>query len=281
MIFAQKTRIEEYIIELLDTGSMSGPALLTNLQQDHDLNITKQAMYLALRKLIQEEVINKTNNNYSLNRVWLQKIKAFANRHTTTHSKTDSMNVLNFEDGDSVTYKFKNPFTLDITWGHLYDIVFEANEKYKVMLNHHPHEWLMISRTETESFWLNQINTQEKMMLFTIGGSTILDKKFKKEWSSDFVKVATGESYGLQPNQYLSVVGDYIFEVTTDEDFEKEVNSFFNGNEKIDDVAQKQINAISRKKYKSKLKLSKNKKKADTWRKKYKKDFYIPKPYHL
>jgi hypothetical protein len=281
MIFGKKTRIEEYIIELLDTGTMTGPILLSHLQKDYSPSVTKQAMYLALRKLKKEEVINKTNIHYSLNRTWLQKMKSFVERHTETADAIDVRNVLNFEDGDSVAYRFKNPFLLDITWGHLYDIIFEANEKYLVMLNHHPHEWLILSRPETERFWLNQINKQKKMMLFTIGGSTLLDKKFKKDYSSDYVKINTSESYGLKPNQYLAVVGDYIFEITTDPEFEKRVNRFFEENNVIDDQAQKQIEAISKQKYKSKLKLSKNKKKADAWRKRYKQDFYIPKPYYL
>jgi hypothetical protein len=149
------------------------------------------------------------------------------------------------------------------------------------MLNHHPHEWLMLSRTETEKFWLNQINKQRKMMLFTISGKTELDSRFQKNWSSDYVKINTGESYGLKPNQYLSVVGDYMFEVTTDPKFEERVDRFFKENKTINDSAKKQIEAISKQRYKSKLKISKNKKKADIWRKKFKKDFYIPKPYYL
>lgn len=281
MIFGEKTRIEEYIIELLDTRIMTGPTLLENLQKDYSPTVTKQAVYLALRKLMKEEVINKIGINYSLHRIWLQKIKSFAERHTTTNNDINPMNVLNFEDGDSVSYKFKSPFLLDIVWHHLYDITFEANEKYRVMLNHHPHEWLMLARTETESFWLSEVNKQQKMILFTIGGLTDLDRQFKRKWSSDYVKINIGESYGLKSNQYLSVVGDYIFEITMDESFEKEVDDFFKKNRKINELTQKQINAISKRKYRSKLKLSKNKKKADMWRKKYRKDFYIPKPYHL
>lgn len=281
MIFGNKTRIEEHIIELLDKGATEGAQLLIKLQKDYSPTVTKQAMYLALRKLIKEEVINKSSTYYSLNRVWIQKMRAFTERHTDSSSNIDPMNILDFEDGESVTYKFKNPFTLDITWGHLYDILFEDNDTHQVMLNHHPHEWLMLSRTETESFWLNQINKQKKMMLFTISGNTALDSQFQKEWSSDYVKINIGESYTLKPNQYLSVLGDYIFEITTDPKFEERVDRFFKENKTIDDSAKKQIEAISKRKYKSKLKLSKNKKKADAWRKKYKQDFYIPKPYYL
>jgi hypothetical protein len=281
MIFGEKTRIEEHIIELLDKGAIEGALLLTKLQKDYSPTVTKQAMYLALRKLIKEEIIHKSSGYYSLNRFWIQKMKAFTDRHTDSSTNIDPMNILDFEDGESVTYRFKNPFTLDITWGHLYDILFENNDVHQVMLNHHPHEWLMLSRTETEKFWLNQINKQSKMMLFTISGKTELDSRFQKNWSSDYVKINTGESYGLKPNQYLSVVGDYMFEVTTDPKFEERVDRFFKENKTINDSAKKQIEAISKQRYKSKLKISKNKKKADIWRKKFKKDFYIPKPYYL
>mgnify|MGYP003682213911 CR=1 FL=1 len=227
MIFGNKTRIEEYIIELLDIGSLDGPRILEKLDKEYNQKNTKQAVYKSLRKLRKEEVINKSGSLYILNRVWLQKIKEFSNRHTEEKEHSDILSILHFEDGDSVTYRFKNPFLMDITWGHLYDIVFESNKEKHVMLNHHPHEWIMISRTETESFWLNQINKQKKMMLFTISGNTSLDKKFQKDWLSDYVKINVGESYGLKPNQYLSVVGDYIFEVTTDPKFEERVDQFF------------------------------------------------------
>jgi len=280
MIFAEKTRIEEYVIETLDKGAIEGPALLKQIELVKP-GVTKQALYKSLRKLLKNEVVNKTGKVYSLNRTWLQKLREFSGRHISETKAIDNMNILDFEDGDSVVYNFKNPFVLDIIWGHLYDILYEANPRDQVMLNHHPHEWLMLSRPETEQYWLNRFRKDGKVMLFTIGGNTLLDKDFKKNWQSDNIKINIGESYGLKPNQYLSIVGDYIFEIKTDENFEKEVDTFFNKNKTVDEAAQRQINAISKKKYKSKLKLTKSKKKADAWRKKFKKDFYIPKPYYL
>lgn len=281
MIFGKKTRIEEYIIEQLDHGSLSGPSVLDSLLENYPKQITKQAVYKSLRKLQEEETVNKAGGVYSLNRVWLQKIRDFTNRHISELKSNDYTGVLNFEEGDSVIYQFKNPFLMDITWGHFFDIILEQNDKESVILNYHPHEWLILSQTETEKFWLNHFSKTKKMMLFNIGGETVLDKQFKKEHNSKYVKINTGESYELKPNQYLSVIGDYVFELTTDMTFEEHVDNFFKTHDYIDEAAQKQIEAISKQKYKSKLKLSKNKKKADKWRKKFKKDFYIPDPYHL
>ena len=280
MIFSNKTRIEEYIVEILDKNPLKGPDILKQIEDSFGPT-TKQAVYKALRKLVQGEVINKHNTHYSLNRVWLQKIRQFSNRHIQEPKSVDVSNILNFINGDSVTYNLKSPFLLDITWGHLYDIIYEANPVHQVMLNAHPHEWLILSRPETEKFWLKRFTQDKKMMCFTLKESSFLDMKFKKEHSSEYVKINLNESYGLNLNQYLAVLGDYVFEVTIDSAFGEKINKLFMETDKLDDITQEKITVLSKLKYRSKLKLSKNKKKADFWRTKFKKDFYIPKPYYL
>ncbi len=280
MIFGDKTHLEEYIVELLDKGPASGPALLERLDRVHE-PITKQAMYKALRKLLKAEVVSKQKSKYVLNRYWLQKIREFSERHTREATLVDANNILNFENGDSVTYVLKSPYLMDVTWSHLYDILYDASPKHHVMLNYHPHEWLYLSRPETERLWLNRFVQDQKIMCFTIGGTSFLDRKFQKEFSSDFVKINLGETYGLRHNQYLAVQGDYIFEITTDEEFERKVHKLFEQFDSESKVEQAKIHELSKLKYKSKLKLSKNKKKADAWRKKFKNDYYIPRPYYL
>lgn len=278
MLFTEKTRIEEYIIELLDQGTFTGPELLALIHKTKPA-ITKQGLYKSLRQLFKDEVISKTGTQYSLNRIWLRKIHSFVERHMQDISIVDAGHILDFENGDTVTYRFKSPYLLDIVWGHLYDILYEVNPAHLPSLNYHPHEWLRISRPETEKYWLNRFDADKKMMLFSIGGSSPLDKDFQKNWSSEYVKINTGESYGLKPNQYLSIVGDYVFEVTTDLAFEKQIDDFFMAHKKLDETTEKEIGGLSRMKYQSKLKLTKNKKKADLWRKRFAKHFFIPEHY--
>jgi hypothetical protein len=230
---------------------------------------------------VQEEVINKQGAHYSLNRVWLQKVFQFTKRHTQGSESIDVQNILGFEEGDSVTYTFKSPFLMDLTWGHLYDILYEATPKEQVMLNYHPHEWLILSRPESEKFWLSRFAQDKKMMLFAIGNNSFLDKKFQKEYGSEYVPVNLGNTYGLKPNQYLAVLGDYVFEITTDIAFENRVNEFFASVNSEEEINQKQITAISKFKYRSRLKVSRNAKKARQWYARFKQDFYVPAPYYL
>lgn len=281
MIFGHKTFIDEYIVEILDAGPATGPALLAALAKTHVPPPTKQAVYKALRKLMGEEVVGKQGAQYVLSRYWLQRIRQFLHRHLTEPERADVNNLLDFEDGDSVTYTFKSPSLLDSAWAHMYDIAYEANPTEHVMLNYHPHEWLILSRPETERLWLGRFAQDKKMMLFGIGGSTFLDRRFQREFGSEYVKINLNETYGLKSNQYLAVVGDYVFEITTDEKFEKRINELFIDVKSAEEINQKQIAALSKLAYRSKLKLSKSKRKADMWRTKFKQDFYIPKPYYL
>jgi hypothetical protein len=139
----------------------------------------------------------------------------------------------------------------------------------------------MLSRPESERFWLSRFAQDKKMLWFGIGGNTLLDKKFQQENGNEYVQINLNETYGLKQNEYLAVLGDYIFEVTIDETFEKHVYEFFESVQNEGEIDQEKILALSKQKHRAKMRLSKNKKKADVWRRRFNKNFYVPKPYYL
>lgn len=279
MIFGKENNLAEQIIKVLDHHPLKGPDLVNQLLLVTGKNITKQAVYSGLRQLIDQEVVTKTGNLYELNRVWLQKLNKFTARHLDVESELNKT-ILEFSEGDSVTYKFKSPNLMDVTWGHLYDLVYEITDPHQVIINHHPHEWLIHGRQETEEYWLQRYNDDKKLLLFNIGGNTELDKVFKKEYSGDFIKINNGMKYGLRPNQYLAVVGDYIFNISIEYSFEQQVDQVFNDYDgKNFEQTRKTLELLSNSSYSSKLKLSKNSIKAQKWRNQFAKDFHIPRPY--
>ncbi len=282
MLLGHNSQIEDYIIKVLDQKPQRGPLLVDAINASSDKKLTKQAVYASLRKLLDQEVVTKSGTLYTLNRVWLQKLYQFSKKHIQLGTPKDYQTVLDFEDGDSVTYKFKNPHMMDIMWGHLYDLVYEITDPHQVIINHHPHEWLILGRTETETYWLNRYNNDQKMLLFNIGGNTELDKLFKHQYSSDYIKINTGVDYGFRPNQYLAVVGDYIFDISVEHGFEQAVDDLFQQDDISDlSVTKKAVEQLAKSKYSSKLKLTKNPEKAAGWRKTFAVDYAIQEPYHI
>lgn len=279
MILGKPTTTEEYIIEILGERPLRGPALNAAVNQQKG-ETTKQAVYAALRNLIDQEIVTKTGTVYTLNRVWLQKLHSFSRQHIDVATQKQHQTILDFQDGDSVTYKFKDPNAMDVMWGHLYDLVYDVSDQYQVIVNHHPHEWLILARTETEQYWLRRFEDDKKLLLFNIGGNTPIDKQFKSEYQSDFIKINNGVDYGLRPNEYLAVVGDYVFNISVEHAFEQAVDELFQASASVADI-KAPIRELAKQKYTSKLKLSKNSKKAIKWRQTFANDYAIPDPFYI
>lgn len=279
MLFSKhKKSISDRIVYILGKKSLSGVELLDQLRLE--TSISKESVYRVLRELLNQEIINKVHKKYSLNRHWVQKLRSFSLEQTTKEHSINEHNILDFNDGDSISYQFKNADLMGIYWGHLYDYVTETQTENTLITVYHPHEWLIHARKESEEYVLNKINREKRLVLLSLGGHTELDKKFKKEWSSDYLKINTNVSVtGLKPNRYINVLGDFIFEVRTTLAFEKSIDEFYQRNNSINQSNLEKLKEIVNEQYTTKLIFSRNRKKAALLRKKLSKDFYIPEKY--
>jgi hypothetical protein len=80
----------------------------------------------------------------------------------------------------------------------------------------------------------------------------------------------------IQPD---SMVGDYVFLVTTEKSFGERLDQIFQQNEVMTPNALAELKDLTEKNYKTKLVLMKNKKEAEKWKKKFKKYFFVSKDY--
>ncbi len=282
MLLAQKgnKETEEYMVEALHDRGLSGPALLSATRK-FDPTISKETFYRLLRKLLSEEIVNKQNKIYQLNRHWLQKIYRFSKKQIETNQAIDADSILSFEEGDKIRYKFKNPNLMGIYWAHTYDMIFDKHDRKIPILIFHPHEWPIHTRIESESFFLGRFKDDKKLVFFSIGGTTELDKQFKKDWSSEFVQIGTGINYGLKKTEYINVLGDFIFKISVSKRFSDDIESFFKKYRTISPENQAELLKICNRKDPSKMVFTRSKREADKWRAKFKKYFYMPKNKNL
>jgi hypothetical protein len=277
MLFAraEKSNLEEHIVELLQSGGHDGPSLLTKARKKNP-KISKESFYRTLRMLLQEEVINKHAALYQLNRHWLQRIYRFSKTSIETNSGIDSDNILSFEEGDKISYSFRNPNLMGIYWAHTYDMVFEQHNKNMPILIYHPHEWLIHTRAESESFFLSRFKDDKKLAFFAINGTTELDKTFKKERANPYLQIATGITYGLKNTDYINVLGDFIFKVSVSKRFANDLEAFFRKHQTITSENQKELETLCNRKDTTKMVFTRSKKEATMWRAKYQKYFFVP-----
>jgi DNA-binding PadR family transcriptional regulator len=279
MIFGTTpNKIEEKIVEILHKNPLSGPSLLKKLNEQADPP-SKESFYRILRDLKKEEIIHKDASIYTLNRIWLKRMRDFIDKHI----QSDTLNILDMQDGDKITYKFKNPNLMGIYWAHSGNVVFDNANPDTPTLIYHPHEWLIYTRTHSEEFFLQNCvkghNHGKGKVFWIMGGNTTLDKKFQKEWNKGLLEIGTGIDIDAGKNLYVNVLGDYVFLVTTEKSFGERLDQIFQQNEVMTPNALAELKDLTEKNYKTKLVLMKNKKEAEKWKKKFKKYFFVSKDY--
>lgn len=279
MIFGTKSKkIEEKIVEILDRNPLDGPSLLKKLTEQENAP-SKESFYRILRSLKEDEIVHKDGPIYTLNRIWLKRMRDFIDKHI----QSDTLNILDMQEGDKITYKFKNPNLMGIYWAHSGNVVFDNVGSKTPILIYHPHEWLIYTRTHSEEFFLqNFVNGYDRgkgKVFWIMGGNTPLDKKFQKEWNKGLLEIGTGIDIGAGKNLYVNVVGDYVFLVTTEKSFGEKLDQIFQTNEIMSPKALVELKGLTEKNYRTKLVLMKNKKEADKWKKKFKKYFAVSKDY--
>lgn len=276
MLFARNASatIEELIIESLGGGAMTGAGLLRTVRAILP-QTTKETFYRTLRSLLKQEIVTKYGMLYGINRHWLQRLYRFTKPKIELVKQPKLYSVLAFEEGDAITYKFKTPNLMGIYWAHLYDAVFDLHDPELPILIYHPHEWLIHTRTESETFFLRRFSEDHKRGLFAIGGMAELDKEFKKKYSNTYLEIATGASYGFKNTEYINVLGDFIFKVTVSARFAKDVDNFFKKYTKVDDDNREELIELCNRRDTVKMVFTRSKKEAERFRKKYTKDFHL------
>ncbi len=275
MIFSQHTEnnLEESIIEKLHKNNYDGPSLLETLRKNNP-TLAKETFYRILRKLLSEEIVTKHSKIYELNHHWVQRIYKFSKKHID--ESVDKEGVLVLKEGDKISYSFKNPNLMGIYWAHTYDTIFEQHDPKIPILVFHPHEWLIHTRKSSESFFLNRFSEDKKIVFFSIGGNTALDKQFKKDWVGKFRQITTGIDYGFKKTEYINVLGDFIFKVSVSKPFGDNIDSFFKKHVAVTDKNIGELETICNRHDRTRMVLIKSEKESERLHKKFKKYFFIP-----
>ncbi|MEI8223897.1 MAG: hypothetical protein WCG20_02120 [bacterium] len=269
--------IEEYIVSLLQKNSRSGSELLTAIQSKRP-GTTKQALYASLRKLRSDEIVVVHKMRISLSSIWVTKMAEFFTlaKHFYTKTTTTDEGFLNLEDGDRVTYSFKNPNVTDIFWGHAFDILAEITPITEPVFLYNPHDWFMLARPETEKLLFKKFAKAGKQLLILVGDAKPLDKYIIKEFDGTIAQYhPTNELVFDKRNYYVNIFDDFIIEVHLDEITTKKIDEFYNTANDWNPENEAVLKKIIANEGKNKLTISKNRKKAEHLKKIFRKYFYI------
>ncbi len=265
--------LSQAVIQALSLRSMKGPEIIAHIDKQYP-GITRQAVYQALRVLLKEELVIKNNTFFEINRLWAYKLRSLSDSILGPASVSSSV-ITSMQEGDRLSYYFKDIYQSDIVWGNIADILLDNLGSEVPIVMYFPHEWFLIAREKSESQLFRRYGEVEKTLLIAIGGQTPLDTLVQKEWNGEYVHVNTGTKYNFKENYYLNIYGDYIIEVTTPLTISNALEVVYRSTKVITPVIRNEITRIVQQPHRTKFLLSKNKKRAEMLRKKTAKDFIL------
>lgn len=274
-----KRSLEYSIITKLQKQSWVIVELIEELRKTQS-KLTKQAVYQVIRSLRKSEIVIVTSKKVALSSVWIDRMYEFfataKNIYEGASEKNLSQdNFLSLEDGDQITYLFKNPRTTDIFWGHASNLLRTVMPKDEPLYIYTTHEWPMLVRQETELALMKSSEEDGHPWYFYVPYKDPLDEYVKQFFTRPSMIHNEAKHY-FKENLYINTHGDYLIEVAIDPKTQKSIDDFYKTYSVWNDDAKGRLNFIvSHMKGRNKITISRNAKKAAKYKQFFKKYFHV------
>jgi hypothetical protein len=279
MINLGKDFIRNIIIDLLSDGSRKIVDLVEDVKEVRT-GTTKQAVYLALRNLIREEIVVKYSKKVMLNQIWVNQLNEFALRvdknYLESYRQKPKNELDGMAEGDRIIYSFKKLDSFDVFWNHIFSMIVKKTNRLAPLYLYNPHEWTALIREKSEKYMYEWIKRKKPKTFYAIGGGNHLDVAMRKKYSSESIEFSTGERMGFESNYYLAILENYLIETFLEKKLADKIDTIYSKfkNEK---EASEKIRNIFNEKSKFKIIVSVNSSEASKIKKKFEKIFFVSK----
>jgi hypothetical protein len=234
--------------------------------------VTVQAVYKELRALIRDEVVLDKQKKLSLTLPFIEReYKRWkqAKEHYTHQVSFDDF--LQLQKGKSLSFTFNNIIDLDLFWTQAFiileRILSEDIPRYSIV----PHDWFAYARPSTDDVWTNNKIHSQRLI---ITHPAEVDWRIARLRKTQGYEFTGGENpLNLSEAEYVTLVGDWVFEVEFDKFVAKELNEYIWSLKNVSEVNSAKMDELMKIKGTFKLKLSNNPKKAKDMSDKVKKYF--------
>lgn len=270
------SQIEQQILEELQGGSVVSLDLIERIRTKRP-GTTKQGVYAALRSLKKKGVVVVGSKEAALNMSWLQRVNDFVEAAQHQYGGQAGLGgVAGLQDRESVQYTFRDPITADAFWNHTLLLLLETLQGRGPFVAYDPHVWFYIAHPENERHLRDEVISHGRQYLVAAAYKTPLDRVVAEEFDREMSQyhMLDRPAFG-KPNYYLNVLEDFLIEVWMDPLVSDRLEAWYRETKVLDENARQQLRAILEGRGRTRLKVSRNKVKAERLRKKFLKGFYV------
>lgn len=227
LLGTSQTPEDEIIMYLVKHGSTT----VHTLRQQITSKISIQRIYQILKDLVRAGIAVKAKNNYSITFSWISELHHFAASGLSTALRGVPLPVP--PENTRKRWTCSDLSSLLVLWDHLIHTLARTVDDKK-LYQWAPHAWFQYVSTGYSDQFYSMIDIEKVRSYIIIGNDTPLDRGYAQFVKSSNVRPKFARcSFTPLYNQYFSIIGDYIIDVTLDAKFAKKLDLFFQKTESL------------------------------------------------
>jgi len=236
---------------------------LTNfIRKRYGKSITFQAVRKAILQLVEDGVLLKENNQFSIDKEWVIDGKKQLDilYKELTKEKINPKSIDSIK-GEVSVFTFNSLNELMKFWQDLIDDWFVNFKKgeYNINCYQSAHVWEGLLHLDREKKLMGQLKKKGILSYIMSTGNTPLDKNIRKFYRDIGIKVTINASTSsFDKSYYVGTYGDLIIQSQYPEEIVKDLDHFFKKNKTIKEFNLKELSDIVNKNVKIKLTIIKN-----------------------
>ncbi len=176
-----------------------------------------QGFYKLFSQLQRQRILVKDGKLVSIDAGWVHAVKAFSLQLESTYLQPNpsTANIL-VEEGRSNEFEFPSVIRMDDFWYHALVTVahFYRNHEHpdKNAYNYNHHCWFQVVRSNSEQSLGDTYASLGMDWIIVSGSDTFIDQLVESMVKGKGLRFAISKPPAFKDNQYIVVVGDFIFE---------------------------------------------------------------------
>jgi hypothetical protein len=264
MIFTKNESLEDILPQIL--LEERPVAYVLSHEKIRGRLVTVQAVYKALRKLVDEGVVVKHRKFYVTSREWLDKLEQLQN----------SLKIFVPKEGESVRFTFSSFTHTDAYWEHVVRNL-PKNDLDLPLFAYLPHNFWIHNpkRFENEAEYYAHFLKENKNGYVVIGSDSEDDLRTKKLLRNEYLHINTIAYPRFRRTEHIAVMGQFITTTKVSLVVAREIDALYETHSGEELLGR--LKKIFERKATIKITLENSPEKANALRKILGKDFYIPK----
>ena len=261
--FGKKSGLKNLIFSILaNEHPLRLINLVTRIRRRYGKEVSFQAVRKAVLGLVEEGILVREENRYSIDKAWLRGIKqsvdalyADLNEEKSTAKRTESIR------GEVSIFSFDSLNSMVLFWQDIISNWFSSFKKgdYKMNCYQAAHAWESLLHLEREKTVMGQLRKKRIKSVIVCMGNTPLDHNIMRFYKKIGVKMVIRPSFSqFDRGHYLATYGDLVVQTQYPGEIMRALERFFKKNKSLEDLDLKALSDIANQKCALKLTVIKN-----------------------